>query len=197
MEIYKSGVIVSDKVTYTDRANNIFAIKDVDYSDDVVMPDFSLENQETGHVESAIKQSDQLQIIFSSKQTEEKEQATIPLPEKAIIDAGFDQFIIKYWDQIIEGEKLVRQMLIPSMKRFIEFRIYQSEKDEVNGIRTLIVEPNSLLLRFVADPLVLQYDLDQPRLNLFEGVSNMRDAQGKNLLVKIKFDPNFEQAKAK
>ena len=195
-ETYKAGIIISDEVIYRDTSNNIIAIKKVDYSNGMIMPDFMLKNMETGHIESALKEADQLKVIFSKNKNDLKKEAVIPLPDKAIIDAGFDQFIIEHWDEIIQGERLVRKMLIPSMKKFIEFRIYQKNIDEINNKRTLIVEPNSMFIRFVADPLILEYDFDKPRLYVFEGVSNMRNLEGDNLQVKITFAPENYQITA-
>ena len=101
-ETYKAGIIISDEVIYRDTSNNIIAIKKVDYSNGMIMPDFMLKNMETGHIESALKEADRLKVVFSKNKNDLKKESVIPLPDKAIIDAGFDQFIIEHWDEIMQ-----------------------------------------------------------------------------------------------
>ena len=186
-ETYDNGIIISDRVTYADADGNVFAEKEVDYSQNRFMPDFNLENNETGHREIVNKRDTELEVIFTPNEQSQTRRNVIALPENGIIDAGFDQFVVQHWDTLTDGKKLVRKMLIPSMKKFIDFRIYQESIDEQRGKRTLKVEPDSALLRFLADPLVLEYGMDSPRLYVFTGTSNMRDASGDNLQVTITF----------
>ncbi len=188
-EMFMDGNIISDKVTYRDANGNVIAEKEVDYAGSSVMPDFSLQNYVTGHKEIANKLESELRIVFTPNEKTTPDSEIIPLPEEGIIDAGFDRFIVSHWQEIIEGKKLVQKMLIPSLKQFIEFRIYQESVDEVAGKRTLKVAPNSIFIRLLADPLVLEYDLDKPRLLSYEGKSNMRNASGDNLQVRIEFPP--------
>ncbi len=187
LETYEDNRIVSDKVTYKNAAGDVIAEKQVDYTENNTMPDFSLTNYVTGHQESASKQTSELTIAFAKNNSEDKKSKTIPLPDIGIIDAGFDQFIISNWEALVNEERLVRKMLIPSMRQFIEFRIYQEKIDTEQQRRILKVEPDSFLFRFLGDPLVLEYDMAQPKLLLFKGTSNMRDEKGKNLQVSISF----------
>ncbi|MEQ8288667.1 MAG: hypothetical protein RIB78_02975 [Gammaproteobacteria bacterium] len=188
-ETFQDGRIVSDKVTYRDTEGNVFAEKEVDYSGSPVMPDFNLQNFATGHQEIASKLESELRVVFTPNEETSPQSETIPLPEQGIIDAGFDRFIVEHWQELVEGKQMVRKMLIPSLKKFIDFRIYQSRVDSESGKRELTVEPNSVLIRFLADPLLLEYELDQPRLLSYEGKSNMRNEKGDNLLVRIDFPP--------
>ena len=186
-ERYENNSIVSDTVTYKDTAGDIIAEKTVDYTGNTTMPDFKLVNYVTGHQESANKAISELTITFSKNSQARQESKQIPLPDIGIIDAGFDQFVIKNWEALIQGATLVRKMLIPSMTQFIEFRIYQNAIDVEKQRRILKVEPNSFLFRFLGDPLLLEYDMEQPRLLTFKGTSNMRDEKGNNLQVSISF----------
>ena len=187
LETFTNGSIISDKVTYRDAEGNIIAEKDVDYTDSIVMPDFNLKNHATGHTEIASKRDTELQVVFTPNEATEADSKTIPLPEQGIIDAGFDRYIIQNWSELIEGKQLVQKMLIPSLKQFIEFRIYQKEVNEESNKRVLKVDPKSVFIRLLADPLVLEYDFDEPRLLSYLGKSNMRDAKGDNLQVRIEF----------
>lgn len=196
-ETFLDGRIVSDKVTYRDAAGKVFAEKEVDYSGSPVMPDFNLQNFATGHQEIASKLKSEVRVAFTPNEESSLKSETIPLPEQGIIDAGFDRFIVAHWQELVEGKQMVRKMLIPSLKKFIDFRIYQSQVDSASGKRKLTVEPNSALIRFLADPLLLEYELDQPRLLSYKGKSNMRDRKGDNLQVRIDFPPGEYQLSRK
>ena len=93
--------------------------------------------------------------------------------------------MITYWDELTQGKRLLRKLLIPSMKKFIDFRIYQQQITEDR--RILHIEPDSLLFRLFGDATILEYAADEPVLLSFKGISNMRDADGDNLQVAISF----------
>lgn len=184
-EIYQSGRIVSDKVTYSNAAGEKIAVKEVDYRPAVAMPDFSLVNFETGHREGAAREDGRLRVRFTERAGAAEESASIALPENGIIDAGFDQFVITHWDALIQGKRLFRKLLIPGMRRFIDFRIYQ--KQISGNKRILHVEPDSLLYRVFGQATILEYAAAEPVLLSFKGISNMRDANGDSLQVAISF----------
>ena len=191
-EKFLNNKIISDRVTYKNAAGEIIAVKDVDYTQGSIMPSFSLTNYDTGHIERVSRSGEELIIEFAESKEAETKSKSIPLPENGIIDAGFDQFVIEHWQEIIKGERLVRKLLIPSMKKFIDFRIYQKELDQENKKRILHIEPDSLVFRVLTKVTQLEYDIDKPVLLLFKGTSNMRDARGDNLEVRIDF-PRQEQ----
>ena len=80
------------------------------------------------------------------------------------------------------------------MLRFFKFRIYQDEiiDKEDEKSRVLIIEPNSFLIRAFTSANRLHYAFDKPELKRFEGISNMRDAQGKNYTVLINYESSPE-----
>ena len=184
-ERYQAGRIISDTVTYRDAAGEKIAVKEVDYRPALAMPDFNLINFKTGHREGAAREDGRLRVRFTEQAGAAEESAAILLPENGIIDAGFDQFVITRWDALIQGKRLLIKLLIPSMRKFIDFRIYQSQI--AGDKRILHVEPDSLLFRVFAQTTVLEYAIDAPVLLSFKGISNMRDASGDNLQVMITF----------
>ena len=184
-ESYQSGRIISDTVSYRNAAGEEIARKQVDYGPAAAMPDFSLVNFQTGYRESARRADGRLLVRFTEREGVAEETELIALPENGIIDAGFDQFVITYWDELTQGKRLLRKLLIPSMKKFIDFRIYQQQITEDR--RILHIEPDSLLFRLFGDATILEYAADEPVLLSFKGISNMRDADGDNLQVAISF----------
>jgi len=190
-EIWKDGLIVSDKVVYRDAQGNVFAEKQVDFRNNRFAPDFTLKNQRTGHLEAGSNKRDDYEIEFRPVDTADKKTEVVDLPSNAIADAGFDEFIIRNWDEIIAGKTLRRDFLIPSMFGFYDFRIYQSDvlEKENQKRRVINVESNNFFYRLLGAKTQLEYAYDEPSLKTFTGVSNMRDEEGNNLNVRIVFPP--------
>ncbi len=188
-EIRKEGRIISDTVTYHDANGKLFAVKYVDYSPNPLAPDFHLENSRTGHTESGKNRGEQYQVKFSESDQAEIESKTLLLPDNAVADAGFDELIITYWEDIVAGKAVSRKFLIPSLLGFYDFRIYQADVQMKDGERSRIihVEPENFFYRLLGGTTRLEYAYEEPRLRVFKGVSNMRDAEGDNLQVKIVF----------
>jgi len=189
-EKYSDGVLQNTKVIYKDLSENIFASKTADFSDNQFMPEFELENTRTGHEEKTRFIKNKYEVIFSGTKSKTRGKSQINYKDGAISDAGFDNFIIEHWDQIIAGKEFKRDFLVPSMQEFLSFRIYQDAilNKEGQSLRLINIEPNSFFVRVIAGKIKLYYDIDEPILRVFEGVSNMRDSKGDNYDVFIKYE---------
>lgn len=189
-EQYSGGILQRSEVIYKDPAENIFASKIADFSNSQFMPEFALENTRTGHEEKTRFIDNKYEVIFSESKNNTRKEAQIKFEDSAVSDAGFDNFILEHWDQIIAGKKFKRDFLVPSMQEFLSFRIYQDAivNKEGQSLRLINIEPDSFFVRVIAGTLKLYYDSDKPALRIFEGVSNMRDSKGDNYNVLIKYE---------
>ena len=189
-EKYSDGVLQRSEVIYKDPAENIFASKVADFSNSQFMPEFTLENTLTGHEEKTRFIGNKYEVIFSESKNKTRKESQINYKDGAISDAGFDNFIIEHWDQIVAGKKFKRDFLVPSMQDFLSFRIYQDAivNKEGQSLRLINIEPDSFFVRVIAGTLKLYYDSGKPALRIFEGVSNMRDSEGDNYTVLIKYE---------
>lgn len=189
-EKFSGKTVAKSRVVYKDTSEEIFAEKNVDFSVNKFLPEFKLKNKVTGHMESTRFIENKYQVAFIKSEKEPKKEVAIDTPNDGISDSGYDNFIIKHWDEIKEGEVFVRGFLIPSLTKFIKFRIYQEEviDDEHGSLRVINVEPNSFLLRAFAGTSKLYYDKAKPRLRKYDGVSNLRDSKGENLQVMIRYE---------
>lgn len=189
-EQYSDETVHKSKVIYKDASDNIFAQKSVDFTKNKYMPEFSLQNDMTGHIEKTRFVESKYEVVFSKLQSNAKKEALINYPEDGISDAGFDNFIINHWEDLLEGEMFVREFLIPSMMDFVKFRIYQDDvvTEDNRKLRIINIEPNSFIIRAFAGTTKLFYDESMPKLVKFDGVSNMRDKKGDNLKVTIQYE---------
>lgn len=194
-EDYRDGLIFKSNVIYKDPDENIIARKKADFSNSNFMPDFSLTNSKTGHKESARYVESEYEISFSKTSQQPEQDSRLSFPEQGVSDAGFDNFIIEHWEQIIVGEMFKRDFLIPSMMDFIKFRIYQDEVIEEGGksLRLINIEPDSFIVRAFAGTTKLYYEESSPKLRRFDGVSNMRDKKGDNYKVVIQYQDNQQK----
>lgn len=189
-EKFAGETVAESKVVYKDISEKVFAEKSVDFSVNKFLPEFNLRNDLTGHVEATRFVENKYEVIFSKLQSETKKEALLKFPENGISDAGFDNFIIKHWAELIEGEVYVREFLIPSMMDFIKFKIYQDDvvDDDNKSLRVINIEPNNFFIRAFAGTTRLYYEKSRPALRKFDGVSNMRDSKGDNLKVTIRYE---------
>ncbi len=198
-ESINQDLVRQSSVIYKDSKGEVFAEKKVNFEIRPFLPEFKLMNEATGHLESTAYIKNEYKVRFLEKVNDKLKEKLLNYSEDAISDAGFDNFVMSHWQQIISGEQFTRDFLIPGMLRFFKFRIYQKEIAEEAGekYRVLVIEPDSFLIRQFTRASRLYYAFDKPELKRFEGISNMRDAEGKNYTVLIKYETSTKLASAK
>lgn len=188
-EMFIGDIVVESKVKYNDAAGITFAEKNLDFRRNSFLPEFSLTNASTGHQESTRYLDDAYEVRFTQASDEPSKIKQLEYSSDAVSDAGFDNFIINHWQEIISAKKFTRDFLIPGLLRFIKFRIYQEQVIEQSGqkYRVLHIEPANILFRTIGGTSRLFYDFDKPVLKRFQGISNVRDEKGDNYKVVIHY----------
>ena len=190
-EWWKGGRILRDTVTYRDADGNIIGEKHVDFRTRERAPGFLLRNIRTGHSEGAAAAAeDKLEVSFRRNQGAPLKKEALNLPENAIVDAGFDRFVENNWEALMRGETFVRPFLVPSRLQFIDFRIRRVDNESEPERATFEMATDSALLRLFAPAIRVIYDTRNRTLLEYDGVSNIRNGQGENLDVEIRFDPS-------
>ncbi len=188
--------LVEERVTYRRPDGEVFAAKRVDYrGGDLVAPEFELSNSATGHEEALDRRADGLVVRFRASAAERERSATIPPPAGLIADAGFDWFIAENWNRLVSGEALVRPFLVPSRLDSVDMRIRRLPRrgdDSAIGGTTggtigFELAIDSALLRLVVPAIRVWYDAATRTMLRYEGISNLRGADGRNLDVTIVF----------
>lgn len=184
-ESVENGRVVRSVVTYRDPEGQIVATKRLDFSGNAASPGFRLENARNGHLEGAEQRDDKLLVFFRRTTNHDYEEAKLDFPGRAIIDGGFDRFVESNWTRLLQGEVFKRPFLVPSLQRFLDFRIYLERRTDADVV--FIMEPASLLLRIVGEEIIVTYDRDNAALKRYEGISNLRDQEGSNYRVRVEF----------
>jgi len=188
-EHWREGRILRSEVQYRDPDGKVYAVKKVDFGDNPLMPEFELRNRRNGHFEKVERVGEALQIVFRHPEKGERRFEIPDPPAEGVIDAGFDRWVARNWDRLVAGERLERPFLVPSAGRFIDFRIEQVAVEERDGrrVRRLRMEPDGFLIRLATQPIDVEYLADEPVLLAYEGLGNMRGADGGNQFVQIEF----------
>lgn len=184
-ETMRGDQVVADRVTYRDPSGEPFAEKVVHYGDWPTMPDFRLQNFETGHIEGAERRAEGIEVAFRELRNQELHREVLDTLQQGVIDAGFDRFVETNWEALTRGEPLVRSFLVPGRLDYYQFRIVKVAGGEAEV--KFAMEPDSMLIRLFAPRVLVTYALPGRRLLRYEGISNLRDAAGDNYQVRIVF----------
>jgi hypothetical protein len=155
---------------------------------DAQQPDFDLVDARMGYREG-VRWRDGRREVYVQRGRDRPE-LSAPLPKKdaaaAVIDTGFDAFVQRHWDELVRGDALRFDFLVPSRRRFYAFKVDRIEPEEP-------APPGSITLRiglsawfaFLLPHIDLTYDLASRRLVRYEGLSNVRDLSGRNYRVRL------------
>jgi hypothetical protein len=199
---------VLHEVQYKEINNELFATKSIDYTHSYFAPNFTQHNLRNGekiNIKRKSKQSDETNIrylIQYQENAEEKQQQdSISYSSKLIIDAGFDHFIAKHWQALIDGQEITIDYLIPSLLDYYELTIKEEtcQVNPQNKTDTLMsdqycfsISASSFFIGLFSSQLQLTYtkhsniedseiknnDKEKIRLINFQGRSNISDSKG-------------------
>jgi hypothetical protein len=169
-----------------------FARKHVRESDKPEAPSFELLDARIGYHEGVRSQTGGSREVFFQRRANQAEQHA-PLPDKAdlVLDAGFDAFIRKRWDALIDGKKQTMNFLVPSRLSTIGFLVRRLDDGVIAGtpVRRFRLELNAWY-SFAIPAMDVAYDAKTRLLREYKGIANIRDNAGKSLNVRIDFPPS-------
>ncbi|MFJ1300833.1 hypothetical protein ACILG0_12750 [Pseudomonadota bacterium AL_CKDN230030165-1A_HGKHYDSX7] len=164
-----------------------FARKWVRGAIDDPAPDFEFEDRRNG-MRQGVRTEGATREMYSQRSTAEplRTAALSPRPNQ-IIDAGFDAYVRQHWNQLTASEDPVIAFLVPSRLRDYELEVDTGQR-QYEGSRMLRLRLKlDAWYGFAAPSIQLLYDLEQRRLRLYEGLSDVRDAAGRSMRVRIEF----------
>jgi len=174
----KNGVF--HQVVYKEANGQVFAKKNIDYSNSFIAPDILQDNSRNGELIKTELRENKYRVSYRENFDQTIQRSDIRSSENFVIDAGFDHYIRLNWDVLISDKETVIQYLIPSHLKSIDLRITQAAcKDEADDSRIcFIVAADNWLYRMLSSSLFLSYDKQHKRLMTFSGRSNISDKNG-------------------
>lgn len=159
-----------------------FARKQLDVEGSPAEPDYSFVDARTGY-EEGVQREGATRVAYVRRPGAQRIER--PLPEKGdgVIDAGFDTYLRKHWDTVIQGGVSVA-FLLTSRGRFMPIQILPAKPRD--GDRRLTMRLDAWYA-FVAPSIVVTYNEAERRLLRYEGPGNIRDARGKPIDVRIEY----------
>jgi hypothetical protein len=130
-----------------------------------------------------------VQVFVQEAAEKSMERETLrEVPPDLVGDAGFDSFVRDHWEQLVAGETLRFNFLVPSRLGYLAFKVRQIGEERI-GDRPVRVFRLALggLLGLVVSGIDVAYDSESRILMRFEGLSNVRDAEGDNYVARIDF----------
>lgn len=158
-------------------------------------PDFALEDARDGYREGVRAAGNTRQVYVQRAGKEASRR--LPMPADGVIDAGFDAAVRARWAELMHGDDVHLQFLIPSYQRFFPVRLRHVGSLDWNGIAAERLQMKlDTWFGFAVPDVTLVYARADRRLLEFNGTGNVRDARGRNPQVRIAFQPTPQAATA-
>jgi len=165
-----------------------FARKLVRSGSDAQLPDFDLLDARLNYREGARRRDGEIEVYAQRSAELPTQSAVLAPPANAVVDAGFDAFVHAQWDALARGEAVHFAFLVPSRRRFYEFKVHKV--DDAARPREMTIRLSlGAWYAFLLPHIDVSYDTATRRLLRYEGLANIRDAERRNYRVRIEFPP--------
>lgn len=193
-------------VSYLCPNGTLFARKRVDYAPSVVAPSFQLDDGRDGYREGVRRADGRISAFVRKRTGAPEESGPLPTGERLVADAGFDEYVRRNWAALVAGKTLLVDFAVPASRRAYTFKLRKLASPTIDGVPAYLFRLKiSGLLGLVAPQIDVAYARQSKRLLRFEGVTNLRDAEGDQWTARIAFadraatavdDASWAQAKA-
>jgi hypothetical protein len=190
-EVIENGKRIGLKTSYCEPTGRVIVHRTVSFKDNETMPTFQTEDFRDGYLEGAEVHGDSVRLYWRKNYQSILKEKTILIPVPAAVDAGFNNFIQRNWDDLMQGTKRQFNFGAPFALDYYGFRLYKTEEKIVDGRKQAVMqcEIDNFIIRLFVNPIILTYDVETRRLVEYAGISNINNEKGKSYFVKIKYNP--------
>ena len=166
-ETFNDERIIESVTRYTDPNNKILSQRIMKFPDDLLKPEYELNDFRSGYREGSELLPDKKVKVYT------REAFNGPLKEKIltveepfVIDGGLTYFFVKNWDRLINDETIQFNFIAPAKLDYYKFRVSKSGITTVGGRKglKLKLEINNLILRQFVSPIYITYALDNKEI---------------------------------
>jgi len=185
---------LSSRVDYQDADGQVIVSKQLDFSRSLTAPAIDQMDLRTRTRIFTRHEDEQLLAGYQRDAGSVLRTDTLRLRPELVVDAGFDPFVRAHWDTLLAGRAVSAAFFVPSRLDTITVSIAPAPRSECARIEgdvlCLMVKPAGMLrvVSWFVEPLRLAYDLDEQRLLMFRGLSNLLDAGGQPQDVVVLFE---------
>lgn len=172
-----------------------FARKRLHAEADPAAPDFSLHDAAIGQRITVRRNDGGIALVYLARRNASTQLAQLPLPSHAIIDAGFNEYVLEHWDALLGGATQRVAFLLPSRREWVDFSVRRVHTDESAHAGTVVFRLQlGSWFGFMLPHVDVSYSQGDRRLLDYRGPSNLSNAQGDNPWVNIEFPADQVQA---
>lgn len=187
-----TGAYLTSRVRYRAPQGQLIADKKLDFRANVLMPNLNFTDLRNGsllnvHLGKSLlleKVSGNLAEQANGGQAEQKlSQERIAIDDSdgpVVVDAGFDQLVLQYWQQLLAGESLAFDFLALSRGSLVGFELAKVSEDQRSVV--LEIKARSWVISLLLEPIRLTYAKADGRLLEYRGVTNIAQAQDGKVL---------------
>ena len=183
------GRMIMRVVLYQCADGTTFARKRVDYTNAMTAPEFELIDARDGYREGLRRQHGQaFAFVKPSVQEAESAEPVASDGTPLVADAGFDEFVTGNWAALIAGQTLPMDFVVPAKGDTYGFRLTRQTQTVIGGLPAVVFRMRlGGLLTLFAPHIDVAYGLAAHNLLRFEGVTNIRSSDGRQMVARIDF----------
>ena len=185
----RNGQPVSAEVVYHDADGKLYARKTLDFSKSTYAPFFETRDVKNQYREAFVPAANEGEGTLVSGPLDGEAECGKSFERDAdmVIDAGFNSFLADNLETIASGDTVKFDLYLAKACRGITFRAKLEARQE--GKLIVAIAPSNFMFRMVVGETVAEYDAKTGQLLSYVGLSDLNDADGRNLSVKIVFEP--------
>lgn len=167
-----------------------FARKELAYGATREQPEFKLTDARNGHVEGLRRTPAGPRVFVKEDARSPQREAAVPAGAAIVSDAGFDEFVRRHWAELEAGKTVRFPFLIPSRLDSLTFKVRKQADKVVEGAPASVIRLNlSGVFGWLLPYIEVSYRKADQVLLRYEGLTNIRDAEGGNMVAVIRFPP--------
>jgi hypothetical protein len=174
-------------------ANGIeaFARKELTYGEVREEPEFRFVDGRGGYTEGLRRTASGPVVFQRDAARAPVREAAVPSNVVIVSDAGFDEFVRKHWAELEAGRTVRFPFLIPSRLDFLTFKVKKHREEPVEGALSSVIRLNlSGVIGWFLPYIEVSYRRSDQVLMRYKGLTNIRNAEGENLVALIEFPLN-------
>ena len=176
-----------DSVSYREPDGAERGTKSVDYRPEPLQPSYTLTDLKFDEHIRVVNDGDHATIVYEEFGTAEPQRFKVELSPEAVIDAGFDQWVVQNWNALLGGETLQFEFLAVTRGELFTFEATRIDEARATaGDNIIRIKPAGFLAGFFVEPIFLAYD-DRGYLTDYMGLGNIRKNGEANHEVHIRY----------
>jgi len=169
---------------YLDIEDNQIATREVVFEDDLVT-EYKLSQPQIEYQEFISRGDNKIEMTEIDRGQVRQTNIRETHLQQVVIDAGFSNFIVRNWDQLLSGSKLKFKFASPSQMKAINFEVKLASN--VDGVLLFNMTVANPLIKLLIKPIKVGFNETTKELAYYKGISNLQDSQGKYYKVEIKY----------